>query len=65
MKRVDEKEREKKRNNERGERNFRVKKEGRERVKNYHFVLELSYNAILPLELHCSTIANFFAIIDL
>ena len=27
------------------------------------FSLELSYSAILPLELHCSTIANFFAIV--
>ena len=27
------------------------------------FFLELSYIAILPLELHCSTIAKFFAIV--
>ena len=27
------------------------------------FFLQLSYSAILPLELHCSTIANFFTIV--
>ena len=29
----------------------------------YIYILELSYSAILPLELHYSTIANFFAIV--
>ena len=29
------------------------------------FVLELCYNAILHVELHCSTILNFFAIVAL
>jgi len=28
------------------------------------YLLQLSYSVILPLELHCSTIANFFAILD-
>ena len=29
----------------------------------FFFFFELSYSAILPLELHCSTIAKFFAIV--
>ena len=29
----------------------------------FFFFKELSYSAFLPLELHCSTIANFFAIV--
>ena len=42
---------------------------GREResdmwIKKYHFVLELCYSAILKVELHCSTIAKKFAIVE-
>ena len=29
----------------------------------FFFFLQYYYNAILPLELHCSNIANFFAIL--
>ena len=36
----------------------------RESIKNYYFVLELFYRAILPLELHYSTIAKKFAIVE-
>ena len=36
----------------------------RESIKNYYFVLELCYSAILNVELHCSTIAKKFAIVD-
>ena len=35
----------------------------RETNKILYFVLELSYNAILNVELHCSTIPNIFAIV--
>ena len=34
------------------------------KILDFFFFLELSYSAILPLELHCSTIAKFFAIVD-
>ena len=36
----------------------------RESIKNYYFVLELFYRAILLLELHYSTIAKKFAIVE-
>ena len=61
--RVDEKERrkrEKRREIMREEREISRLKRRRESIKNYYFVLELSYSAILPLELHCSTIAILF-----
>ena len=48
----------------REEREISRLKRRRESIKNYYFVLELSYNAILQVELHCSTIANFFAIVE-
>ena len=67
LKRVDEKERrkrEKRREIMREEREISRLKRRRESIKNYYFVLELSYSAILPLELHCSTIEIFFAIVD-
>ena len=56
--------REKRREIMREEREISRLKRRRESIKNYYFVLELSYNAILQVELHCSTIANFFAIVE-
>ena len=43
-----------------GKRNFGGKKDG---IKFFFFFLELCYNIILKLELYCSTIAKFFAIV--
>ena len=58
LKRVDEKER--KGEIMREEREISELKRRRESIKNYYFVLELCYNAILKVELHCS----FFAIVE-
>ena len=61
--RVDEKERrkrEKRREIMREQREISGLKRRKEGIKNYYFVLKWSYNAILKVELHCNTIANFF-----
>ena len=39
-------------------------KRRRESIKSYYFVLELCYSAILKVELHNSTIAKKFAIVE-
>ena len=38
-------------------------KSRRERIKYYYLSLELCYNAILKVELYCSTIPKFFTIL--
>ena len=48
----------------REERKFLRLKRRRESIKNYYFGLELCYSAILKVELHCSTIAKKFAIVE-
>ena len=39
------------------------RKKVRFKIKNYYLVLQMCYSVILHLELRCSTIVNFFAIV--
>ena len=46
------------------ENSVEIKVVDRESIKKYYFVLELCYSATLKVELHCSTIAIFYAIVE-